>query len=224
MSDVTGVRRLPRGAACGQTPPTINPRSAAQMVLHPFPRSRCDEKARGGRAAARLLLLRSARRLRRRAFAGRGSRRGPERLHRSDAADARGAGRRRPLAAARGPAGLRGRAARPGRERRRRRDRRRATAERIWDTTRLRASSQGDAPREREPEPLAPGEAERHPRALRGRRRHLPGARLRHLEPDADPRRRPAGSSSIPLTSRARPRAAALALARRHLGERRSSP
>ena len=61
-----------------------------------------------------------------------------------------------------------------------------AQGERIWDTAAY-AFVQGDAPAEREPEPLAPGEAERPPRALRGRGGHLPGSRLRRLEPDADP-------------------------------------
>ena len=39
---------------------------------------------------------------------------------------------------------------------------------------------------DRQPEPVAAGAAQRHPRPVRGHRRHLPGARLRHLQHDAD--------------------------------------
>ena len=124
----------------------------------------------------------------------------PARMRRATPPRARDAGaqrRRRGVAAARRSAGLRGRAARARRRRRRRRDRRAPTARRSGTRPRT-PSSHGDAPASVNPEPVAAGEAQRHPRPLRGHRRRLPGARLRPLEHDAHrgqdrlDRRRPA--------------------------------
>ena len=53
----------------------------------------------------------------------------------------------------------------------------------VWDINRYAFIEQGsDQPRHGEPEPVATGPTERHPRPVRGGAGHLAGARLRHLQ------------------------------------------
>ncbi len=106
--------------------------------------------------------------------------------HRADALHRGGERRRREGAAARRPTGLRGRAARIRGERSRlRREERHGRHDLGSSRVRLR---HGRRAVEREPEPLAPGEAQQCPRSLPGDRRRLPGARLRRREHELDPR------------------------------------
>ena len=88
----------------------------------------------------------------------------------------------------------------------------------MWDARRLRLPRRR-VPAERQPQPLAPGPAERDPRPVRGGRGHLPGARARPLEHD-DRRGRERRARDRPADLAASRAAAALALYRRHRGER----
>ena len=115
--------------------------------------------------------LSARRRLQRRAVGARGVARAGADAHgftRADTSDGRSAGRRREPTPARRPAGLRGCEARAASRATRTCSCRARTASAIWDTAAY-AFVDGRRAGEREPEPLAPGEAERHARALRGR-------------------------------------------------------
>ena len=155
-------------------------------------RTRAATVAMGARSASLLaLLLTSALAL----LAGCGARApqapGPSkpvrfrRIRRDDRRQPQG----RRVAAARRPAGLRGRQARLRRHRRPAGDQGPGGPQRVGHE-RVRLHRRRCAA-DREPEPVAAGQAERPSRPVQGGRRHLPGARLRPLEHDGH--RRPHG-------------------------------